>query len=40
MSNMEIAENLTLSRRTVEGHLFRVFGKLGIRRRKELLLNW
>ncbi|MGP5124234.1 LuxR C-terminal-related transcriptional regulator [Glutamicibacter ardleyensis] len=40
MSNMEIAENLTLSRRTVEGHLFRVFGKLGIKRRKELLLNW
>lgn len=40
MSNMEIAENLTLSRRTVEGHLFRVFGKLGIKRRKELSLNW
>ncbi|MGP9817690.1 LuxR C-terminal-related transcriptional regulator [Glutamicibacter sp. 363] len=40
MSNMEIAENLTLSRRTVEGHLFRVFGKLGIKRRKELMLNW
>ncbi|MDQ0757137.1 LuxR family transcriptional regulator [Arthrobacter sp. B3I4] len=36
-SNMEIATALTLSTRTVEGHLYRIFGKLGVSRRSELV---
>jgi DNA-binding CsgD family transcriptional regulator len=35
-SNREVAAALFLSDRTVEGHLSRVFGKLGIRHRMEL----
>jgi len=35
-SNREIAELATLSVRTVEGHLYRIFSKLGINRRDEL----
>jgi len=35
-SNREVAATLFLSDRTVEGHLSRVFGKLGIRHRTEL----
>ncbi|OIH83321.1 hypothetical protein BLJ79_14555 [Arthrobacter sp. UCD-GKA] len=35
-SNKEIARKLTVSQRTVEGHLYRVFAKLGISGREEL----
>ncbi|MET3811717.1 LuxR C-terminal-related transcriptional regulator [Arthrobacter sp. UYEF3] len=36
-SNAEIAAQLTVSQRTVEGHLYRIFGKLGVSRRAELV---
>ncbi|WP_281249965.1 LuxR C-terminal-related transcriptional regulator [Rhodococcoides yunnanense] len=36
MSNREIAERLTLSVRTVEGHLYRATAKTGVRNRDEL----
>lgn len=36
LSNREIARRLTVSVRTVEGHLYRIFVKLGISRREEL----
>lgn len=36
MNNKEIAKFLTVSQRTVEGHLYRVFAKLGIAGRAEL----
>lgn len=36
-SNAEIAAALTLSSRTVEGHLYRIFTKLGVSRRAELV---
>lgn len=36
MSNAEVAEKLFVSQRTVEGHLYRVFTKLGITDRSEL----
>lgn len=36
LSNKEIARALTVSQRTVEGHLYRVFAKLGISGRDEL----
>ncbi|WP_346960585.1 LuxR C-terminal-related transcriptional regulator [uncultured Arthrobacter sp.] len=36
-TNAEIAAKLTVSQRTVEGHLYRIFGKLGISRRGELV---
>lgn len=39
MSNKEIASVLTVSQRTVEGHLYRVFAKLGITQRHELRSN-
>ncbi|WP_160317601.1 LuxR C-terminal-related transcriptional regulator [Arthrobacter sp. RIT-PI-e] len=35
-SNRDIAQALTVSVRTVEGHLYRIFVKLGITRREEL----
>lgn len=36
-SNREIAEQLNLSVRTVESHLYQVFGKLRLRKRSELI---
>lgn len=36
MNNAQIARALTVSQRTVEGHLYRVFSKLGISERSEL----
>lgn len=36
LSNREIARSLTVSTRTVEGHLYRIYVKLGISRRDEL----
>ncbi|QCU78625.1 hypothetical protein E7744_11010 [Citricoccus sp. SGAir0253] len=36
LSNAEVAERLFVSQRTVEGHLYRVFTKLGISDRSEL----
>ncbi|MGO2779515.1 LuxR C-terminal-related transcriptional regulator [Glutamicibacter arilaitensis] len=36
LNNAQIARNLILSQRTVEGHLYRVFSKLGINERSEL----
>jgi DNA-binding NarL/FixJ family response regulator len=38
MKNREIAELLDLSEHTVKNHLFRIFGRLGISSRAELLL--
>jgi DNA-binding NarL/FixJ family response regulator len=35
-TNREVASALFLSERTVEGHLSRIFGKLGIRHRTEI----
>ncbi|MBG6182789.1 DNA-binding NarL/FixJ family response regulator [Arthrobacter sp. CAN_A214] len=35
-SNRAIADRLTVSARTVEGHLYRIYSKLGISRREEL----
>lgn len=39
MGNHEIARMLTVSQRTVEGHLYRVYAKLGITKRAELNLS-
>ncbi|HYZ37626.1 MAG TPA: helix-turn-helix transcriptional regulator [Pseudonocardiaceae bacterium] len=36
MSNRQIADRLTLSVRTVEGHLYRACAKLGVSDRAEL----
>ncbi|KSU67671.1 helix-turn-helix transcriptional regulator [Arthrobacter sp. NIO-1057] len=36
LNNAQIARTLTVSQRTVEGHLYRVFSKLGITERAEL----
>ncbi len=36
LSNAEIADRLTVSVRTVESHLYRAFGKLGVERREQL----
>jgi DNA-binding NarL/FixJ family response regulator len=36
LSNLEIAEQASVSVRTVEGHLYQVYSKLGIRKRTDL----
>jgi len=36
MTNKEIGQRLHLSARTVSGHLYRIFPKLGIRNRSSL----
>lgn len=38
-SNREIARTLSLSARTVEGHFYRIFAKLGVNSRAELLAS-
>lgn len=38
-TNAEIAQQLCVSQRTVEGHLYRVFAKLGVSRRVDLIDN-
>ncbi len=37
LSNRQIAEKLSVSVRTVEGHVYRIFAKLGIERRDQLI---
>jgi DNA-binding CsgD family transcriptional regulator len=37
LSNRQIADRLSLSVRTVDGHLYRIFAKLGIERRDRLV---
>lgn len=37
LSNRQIADRLAVSTRTVEGHLYRIFAKLGIERRDQLI---
>jgi DNA-binding CsgD family transcriptional regulator len=37
LSNRQIAERLSVSVRTVEGHVYRIFAKLGIERREQLV---
>ena len=37
LSNRQIAERLSVSVRTVDGHLYRIFVKLGIERREQLI---
>jgi DNA-binding CsgD family transcriptional regulator len=37
LSNREIADRLVVSVRTVEGHLYRIFAKLGINNREQLI---
>ena len=37
LSNRQIAERLSVSVRTVEGHVYRIFAKLGIDRREQLI---
>jgi DNA-binding CsgD family transcriptional regulator len=37
LSNREIADRLIISVRTVEGHLYRLFAKLGINNRDQLV---
>lgn len=39
LSNREVAERLSLNQRTAENHLFRVYEKLGISTRIELVLH-
>lgn len=39
-SNKEIAEKFTLSQRTIEGHLYRIYSKLGVGSREELHQVW
>jgi DNA-binding NarL/FixJ family response regulator len=37
LSNRQIAERLSVSVRTVGGRIFRIFAKLGIERREQLI---
>jgi DNA-binding CsgD family transcriptional regulator len=37
LSNRQIADRLVVSVRTVEGHLYRIFAKLGIEHREQLI---
>jgi DNA-binding CsgD family transcriptional regulator len=37
LSNRQIADRLSVSVRTVEGHLYRIFAKLGIEHRDQLI---
>lgn len=37
LSNRQIADQLVISVRTVEGHLYRLFAKLGINTREQLI---
>ena len=37
LSNRQIAERLSIAVRTVDGHLYRMFTKLGIERREQLI---
>ena len=37
LSNRQIADRLVVSVRTVEGHIYRIFAKLGIERREQLI---
>ncbi|MBV9319060.1 MAG: LuxR family transcriptional regulator, partial [Mycobacterium sp.] len=37
LSNRQIAEKVSLSVRTVDGHLYRIFAKLGVERREQLI---
>ncbi|PQZ99205.1 hypothetical protein CQ019_16785 [Arthrobacter sp. MYb229] len=39
LTNREIARVLTVSQRTVEGHLYRIFAKLGVYERSELFVG-
>ena len=40
LNNREIAERLVLSRRTVEGHLYRIFAKLDVTDRDDIWRHW
>jgi DNA-binding CsgD family transcriptional regulator len=40
MSNREIARKLTVSQRTIEGHVYRIFAKLGVSNRNELRIGY
>jgi DNA-binding CsgD family transcriptional regulator len=37
LSNRQIADRLSVSVRTVDRHLYRIFAKLGIERRKQVV---
>ena len=39
-SNRDIAEKFTLSQRTIEGHLYKIYAKLGVGSREELHESW
>lgn len=39
-SNRDIAEKFTLSQRTIEGHLYKIYSKLGVGSRDELYEPW
>ena len=39
-SNRDIAEKFTLSQRTIEGHLYKIYSKLGVSSREELYEPW
>lgn len=39
-SNRDIAEKFTLSQRTIEGHLYKIYSKLGVGSREELYQPW